>query len=87
MTLPLIHALTTLHGPEREHLADVLSNFSDDRWNELTSLLEISESFNYTTQLIQNHVDRALKILSKLPHSEAKDLISEVAVISRNRRV
>ena len=71
MTLPLIHALTILHGSEREHLADVLSNFSDDRWNELTSLLELSGSFSYTRQLIQNHVDRALDILSKLPPSDA----------------
>jgi len=87
MTLPIIHALTILHGTEREHLADVLNNFSDDRWNELTTLLEISGSFSYTRQLIQNHVDRALEILSKLPPSDAKELISEVAVISRNRRV
>ena len=87
MTLPLIHALTILHGSEREHLADVLNNFSDDRWNELTSLLELSGSFSYTRQLIQNHVDRALDILSKLPPSDAKDLMLEVALISRNRRV
>ena len=31
----------------KEHLADVLNNFSDDRWNELTTLLEISGSFSY----------------------------------------
>ena len=78
---------TILHGSEREHLADVLNNFSDDRWNELTSLLELSGSFSYTRQLIQNHVDRALEILSKLPPSDAKDLMLEVALISRNRRV
>ena len=87
MTLPIIHALTILHGSEREHLADVLNNFSDDRWNELTTLLEISGSFSYTRQLIQNHVDRALEIISNLPSSDAKDLISEVALISRNRKV
>ena len=33
MTLPIIHALTMLHGVEREQLADVLKNFSD-YWTE-----------------------------------------------------
>jgi len=87
MTLPLIHALTTLHGAEREHLADVLSNFSDDRWNELHSLLEISDSMEYVKQLIQNHVDRALKILDTLPATPARELMSEVALVSKKRRI
>ena len=87
MTLPLIHALTTLHGAEREHLADVLNNFSDDRWNELHSLLEISDSMEYVKQLIQNHVDRALKILDSLPFSPARELMSEVALVSKKRRI
>ena len=87
MTLPLIHALTTLHGAEREHLADVLNNFSDDRWNELHSLLEISDSMEYVKQLIQNHVDRALKILDSLPVSPARELMSEVALVSKKRRI
>jgi len=87
MTLPLIHALTTLHGTEREQLADVLNNFSDDRWNELHSLLEISNSLGYVEQLIRNHVDRSQEILSSLPQSEARDLMSEVALVSKKRRI
>ena len=87
MTLPLIHALTTLQGAEREQLADVLSNFSDDRWNELHSLLEISDSMEYVKQLIQNHVDRALKILDTLPATPARELMSEVALVSKKRRI
>ncbi len=87
MTLPLIHSLTTLHGTEREHLADVLNNFSDDRWNELHSLLEASDSLGYVRQLIQNHVDRALEILASLPPSPARELMSEVALVSKKRRI
>ena len=30
MTLPIIHALTMLHGVEREQLADIIQNLSDD---------------------------------------------------------
>ena len=47
MTLPIIHALTTLHGNNRENLEDVLMDFSEDRWDELIELLEVSGSIGY----------------------------------------
>ena len=86
MTLPIIHALTMLHGVEREQLADVLKNFSDDRWNELVSLLSSAGSFEYSEQLIENHVNRALIQLDSLPQSIARDLMAEVAKKSRSRK-
>jgi|TARA_B100001996_G_scaffold382984_1_gene376629 geranylgeranyl pyrophosphate synthase len=85
MTLPIIHALTMLHGVEREQLADVLKNFSDDRWSELVSLLDSAGSFEYSEQLIENHVNRALIHLKSLPNSGARELMSEVAKRSRSR--
>ena len=86
MTLPLIHALTMLHGVEREQLADILQNFSDDRWNELVSLLSLAGSFEYSEQLIENHVNRALRYLELLPDSDASKLMAEVAKRSRSRK-
>ena len=86
MTLPIIHALTMLHGVEREQLADVLQNFSDNRWGELTYLLEEAGSFDYVTQLIENHVDRAIEAISLLPQSTARDLLGVVARRSQSRR-
>ncbi|MCP2502861.1 MAG: polyprenyl synthetase family protein [Candidatus Thalassarchaeaceae archaeon] len=86
MTLPIIHALTMLHGVEREQLADILQNFSDDRWGELVSLLSSAGSFDYSEQLIENHINRALIQLNKLPRSIARDLMSEVAKRSRSRK-
>jgi len=86
MTLPIIHALTMLHGVEREQLADVLQNFSEDRWGELTESLESAGSFDYARQLIQNHIDRAQNALERLPESEAKSLMVEIAKQSRSRR-
>ena len=86
MTLPLIHALTMLHGVEREQLADILQNFSDDRWNELVSLLSLAGSFEYSEQLIENHVNRALRYLELLPVSDASKLMAEVAKRSRSRK-
>jgi len=86
MTLPIIHALTILHGVEREQLADILNNFSNDRWQELTELLVKSGSLEYTKQLIINHVDRALKHLDSLPDTNAKSMMCEIAIASQTRK-
>ena len=85
MTLPLIHALTMLHGSDREQLADVLVNFSDLRWEELIELIEKSGSLDYARQLICNHLDRGLGLISELPESRAREMLSEIVEISRNR--
>jgi len=85
MTLPIIHSLTMLHGLDREQLADVITNFSDDRWGELYELLERSDSLEYTRLLISNHVDRAKEQLHWLPSSGAKDLMAEIVEMSKTR--
>ena len=87
MTLPIIHALTMLHGVEREQFADVLQNFGDDRWEELVELLASAGSFDYANQLIENHVDRALQHLEKLGSNSATKLMAEVAKRSRTRKI
>ena len=86
MTLPIIHALTMLHGAEREQLADVLQNFSDERGEELIELLDAAESLYYVKQLIENHVERAMNALKTLPRTEARDMMSELGRISESRR-
>ena len=72
MTLPLIHSLTIHHGKNRERLAEIISNFSYDLFDELIALLEKSDSFSYTEILIQNHFDRAMKNLEIFDDSEIK---------------
>ena len=86
MTLPIIHALTMLHGVERERLADVLQNFSDERWEELIELLDAAESLEYVKQLIENHIERAMEALETLPRTEARDMMFELVKISESRR-
>tara|TARA_B100000945_G_scaffold97650_2_gene76432 strand:- start:6092 stop:7075 length:984 start_codon:yes stop_codon:yes gene_type:complete len=85
MTLPIIYALTMLHGEDREHLEDVLTNFGNDRLHELVQLLERAGSFEYSRVLISNHVGRALEHLESLPETEEKALLSEMALISEAR--
>ncbi len=85
MTLPIIYGLTMLHGPDRDHLKDVLTNFSDDRLEELVELLEGAGSFEYCRILVSNHIQRSLENISTLPESEAKNLLSEIALLSESR--
>ena len=73
MTLPLIHSLTLLHGPSRERLAEIISNFNYDLFDELIELLEKSDSFTYTEILIQNHFDRAVKSLQCVSDNQVKN--------------
>jgi octaprenyl-diphosphate synthase len=86
MTLPIIHALTLLHGDSRRILADVLSEFRDDRWDELEALLEQGDSFGYCRILIHNHLERALNHLYEFPQSEIRDVLEEMTrqVMTRN---
>ena len=86
MTLPLIHSLTLLHGDSRRQLADVLSNFRDDRWDELEILIEQSDSFSYCRLLIQNHLERALGHLTIFENHEVRSVLEEITrqVMTRN---
>ena len=86
MTLPIIHALTLLHGDARRHLADVLADFSDDKWDDLEHLLESGDSFGYCSMLIHNHLERALNHLHNFPKSDVRDVLESMTrqVMTRN---
>ncbi len=86
MTLPIIHALTLLHGDARRNLADVLADFSDDKWDDLEQLLESGDSFGYCRMLIHNHLERALNHLHNFPESDVRDVLESMTrqVMNRN---
>jgi geranylgeranyl pyrophosphate synthase len=86
MTLPIIHALTLLHGESRRTLSEILAEFNDNSWDELEALLEQGNSFEYCRILIQNHLERALNYLYKFPPSRVRDVLEEMTqqVMTRN---
>tara|TARA_B100001750_G_C15460737_1_gene574121 strand:+ start:213 stop:1193 length:981 start_codon:yes stop_codon:yes gene_type:complete len=75
MTLPLIHTLTMSHGDDRRRLAQVISNFNDGLWDELTTLLNRSGSIGYARTLVNNHLSRALDALFQFPESESRNAL------------
>ncbi|RJU89304.1 MAG: polyprenyl synthetase family protein [Candidatus Poseidoniales archaeon] len=85
MTLPLIHALTLLHGKQRIRLAEIIRNFDDSLFDELISLLKSAESLKYSEILINNHLERALQHISEFKDCEAKQLLKHVVEMVQNR--
>jgi len=85
MTLPIIHALTILHGKQRERLSEILHEFEDSLFDELISLLEFAQSLSYSEILIANHLERALSKLEDFDDSEAKQLLKHVVHVVKTR--
>ncbi len=87
MTLPLIHALTLSHGKERQRLAHIIENFTDDSFDELMSLLNHSDSLHYAEILVRTHLERAIAELDIFPQSDAKTLMLHVTDYVMRRHV
>ena len=85
MTLPIIHALTILHGQQRVRFAEIIHNFEDSLFDELISLLNFGDSLNYTEILIQNHLERAIENLEYFSDSDAKQLLKHLVDMVQNR--
>ena len=85
MTLPIIHALTILHGQQRVRFAEIINNFEDSLFDELISLLNFGDSLNYTEILIQNHLERAIENLDYFSDSDAKQLLKHLVDMVQNR--
>ena len=85
MTLPLIHALTILHGEERERLEEIIRNFNDSYFDELIELLNVGGSINYSEILVNNHLERALNCLQNFEDSDPKRLLINVVSMMQDR--
>ena len=79
--------MTLSHGKDRERLAEIINQFSDDLFDELIELLNKSDSFNYTKILINNHFERAINHLTVFPDSNAKLLLENVAEYATTRKL
>ena len=85
MTLPLIHALTILHGTKRQRLAEIILGFSDSMFDELIELLTWADSINYTEILIKTHIERARSALDIFVDSRAKSALQAISDMVINR--
>ena len=85
MTLPLIHALTILHGPKRQRLVEIILSFSDSMFDELIELLTWADSISYTEILVKTHIERARSALEIFAESKAKSALQAISDIVIDR--
>ena len=85
MTLPLIHALTILHGPKRQRLVEIILGFSDSMFDELIELLTWADSISYTEILVKTHIERARSALDIFADSKAKSALQAISDIVIDR--
>ena len=85
MTLPLIHALTILHGPKRQRLVEIILGFSDSMFDELIELLTWADSISYTEILVKTHIERARSALDIFADSKAKSALQAISGIVIDR--
>ena len=86
MTLPIIHALTILHGNQRARFAEILHNFEDSLFDEFISLLNFGESLTYTEILIQKSSRKGYaESKDFFPDCDAKQLLKHLVDMVQNR--
>jgi octaprenyl-diphosphate synthase len=74
-TLPLIRTLSLCTQAERQTIADLLFNPTEDRDQRLATLYETYDALEYSRQTAQRFVDQAREQLSGLGSSAARDTL------------
>ena len=85
MTLPIIHALTLLHGEKRDQLSEILSDFGDEKFTQLIDLLTHSKSIEYAKILASTYLERSEFALEVFEQSEYKELMLGIAELVNSR--
>ena len=80
-------AEVSIYEEDDEYVWEYFFGDCDDLFDELITLLEKSDSFNYTKILINNHFERAINHLSIFPNSNAKSLLENVAEYATTRKL
>lgn len=86
LTLPLIHYLRRAPAEAREQLIQCLNRGEAGRMDRLADLPGLADSIEYAAEVARLHTHTALRSLSKLPPSEARDALQSAAEFVLQRR-
>lgn len=86
LTLPLIHYVRESTPARRSQMLAFLRGDGRLRCRHIATLLEGSESLDYSQQMAYSYVNTALEIASALPPSEARDSLCAMAEFVLARR-
>jgi octaprenyl-diphosphate synthase len=89
ITLPLLHALKTTIGEERDRLLDIIlkKNFTSENIEKLIRFAKDNGGIEYAEKRMNDFHQQAIEQLSILPESEAKEALKNLAdyIIERNK--
>jgi octaprenyl-diphosphate synthase len=86
LTLPLIAALRSATGPERDKLLTLLTGSDPQRHRQITRLLRERDAVDYAFSVAEDYVESARAALAALPASPAKESLSAMAEFILARR-
>ena len=84
-TLPLIHAMAHGNKEDSALIREAISHKQVDRLQEIVKIVNLTGSLQYTQELAQQHVDKALLSLDTLDESPYRQAMRELATFSLTR--
>jgi octaprenyl-diphosphate synthase len=84
-TLPLIYALTTTQGDERDLAQNAITQGGLDQLRDIVALVRRCGALDYTRRKAQHHADAAAAALSALPDNAWRKAMQELAQFSVTR--
>ncbi|TVR79585.1 MAG: polyprenyl synthetase family protein [Chitinophagaceae bacterium] len=87
MTLPLIHALRNADSFTKRKIKYIIKNQSQDskKVQEVIDFVVKSDGIKYANEKMNEHKEKAISILAKIPESEAKDSLNLLIHFTINR--
>jgi octaprenyl-diphosphate synthase len=89
ITLPLIHALQSSNGGDRQHLVDLI--ISDRNYEqifaEVKKIIQDCQGLDYTDKLANHYINEAKSALSMFPESPTRQSMLEIAEYVITRRI
>ena len=85
-TLPLIHALAHSDAESASLIRNAIEQGGTEEQGPIRAVVESTGGLDYTAQLAENEVERALKALVGVPRSRYRDGLEALARFAVNRR-
>ncbi|MEC9482717.1 MAG: polyprenyl synthetase family protein, partial [Halomonas sp.] len=85
-TLPLIHAMANGSDEQAQVIRQAIRKGGLERLDEVLSIVHATGALNYTRQRADDMADRALAQLDRLPPSQYRDTLAQLARMAADRQ-
>ena len=87
MTLPLIYALENVRSGKKANILRLIRhhNKNSQKVRDVIRFVKEAGGIQYSTQKMNEYINKALDILNKFPESEAKSSLQKLALYTASR--